>query len=87
MIIVLKYVRKNQKIFMKVYKLEFIYFDGCNWATTFKEIIAINMFQLIRSFINETKHSNPDTTRGLWKKYKNYIVEDNLTFPIVNQRN
>lgn len=69
---------------MKVFKIDFYYFDGCEWSTINKEITAINKFQLIRCFINETKHSNPETTRQLWKKFSKYIIEKELSFPIVN---
>lgn len=68
---------------MKLYCINFTYFDGAEWKNITKTIKAINMFQLMRQFIKETCCINDDTTKSLWNKEKKYIYQECFKFPIV----
>ncbi len=75
---------------MKVYKLDFYYFDGVNWETKYIEITALSKIQLMKAFLNEVRwlHPNRNVTqkqeiKDLWNKEKKYITEETLIFPIV----
>lgn len=70
---------------MKVYKLEFYFFCGSQWAKLNVTITAINKFQLIRVFLNETLYYNGNKTiKQLWKESEKDIIIENLKFPIIS---
>lgn len=71
---------------MKVYTLEFNFFCGVSWSNKTVKITALNRFQLIRAFLDESRWMNERRTqKELWKHNEKYIVEDKLTFPIVTE--
>lgn len=79
---------------MKIYKIEFRYFDGASWSRVTKEIYASTIFQLIRTFLNETsclyeeiyckelKKFRYKTNKDLWKEIK---IEE-IKFPLVIEK-
>jgi len=79
---------------MKIYKIEFRYFDGASWANVEKQIYASSIFQLIRTFIYETSCLNEEiyckelknfrskTKKDLWKEIK---IEE-IKFPLVIEK-
>lgn len=78
---------------MKIYRIEFRYFDAASWDYVTKEILSNNIFQLIKLFVYETsylddtmycKKSNKirkKTRKDLWKEIK---IEE-IQFPIVRE--
>ena len=71
---------------MKIYKLEFQYFSGCDWKNNDVEITTVNKIQIIRAFINSTSdiHNKYEYTsekqlrKDLWNECKSDIEEINL---------
>lgn len=71
---------------MKVYTLEFNFFCEVNWSNKTVKIVASNKFQLIRAFLYESQWMNErKTQKELWKSNEKYIVEEELTFPIITE--
>ena len=68
---------------MKVFILEFEYFDGANWSQTHVEISATNKVQLIKAFLNETIVVHHETQKELWNRVKHNIEEGELKFPLI----
>lgn len=72
---------------MKVYKLEFTYFDGVQWEDIEVSIIALSKISIMRSFIDATyfaHHFSMDTKayrNYIWNSVKSYIAEEELEFP------
>lgn len=87
-------VNNLNRITMKVYKMEFDYFDACEWGTVDVTLTAQNKFQLIKAFFKATEYlcdrshrmlSEKDARKLLWNNEKKYIREEQLTFPIINK--
>jgi hypothetical protein len=80
---------------MKVYKLRFNSFAKSNsrysqeWKELVVKIYARNKFELIRTFLIETKNinSNIKTQKQLWDEVKHKITYEELKFPIVEYFN
>ena len=74
---------------MEVYKLEISFFDSSLWEHRAIEITAINKFQLIKTFLNETKYHHSHflkrTQKDLWNENKMNIELVDLTFPIISE--
>lgn len=70
---------------MKIYILEFHYFDLSYNKQIHIEIIAESKYQLIKQFLIETKYICFDTQKEKWNKYKNDIKV--LNVPIVTYLN
>ena len=77
---------------MKIYRIEFTYFDEVAWFPCTKEIIAINKFQLIRNFLKETEYLKCYKVLGklltLWESQKELWKEiqiEEIQFPIVRE--
>ena len=75
---------------MKVYKIEFRYFDGSIWSYKNVEITALTKIQLMKAFLNEVHclHSSDKlqktAIKEVWDTYKKYIIEEVLNFPIIS---
>lgn len=47
---------------MKIYRLQFSYFDSVEWKTVHKKILAKSILSLMRCFLEETEYINEDKT-------------------------
>jgi len=89
----IKLITNLKRKTMTVYKLKFTYFDGVEWTLLTKEIVALNLFQLMKCFLKETEFQNETiwkegqrlskTQKDLWCQVKKYISKEELTFPLV----
>ena len=71
---------------MKVFKLEFRYFSGIYWSYVEIKIIAQSMEELKTVFLSECSDINqPITAEELFEKNVKFIIEEELTFPIINR--
>jgi hypothetical protein len=77
---------------MKVYTLEFEFFDAVQWKDTHIEIVATSIIQLVKSFITETNCilnkknvTIKEIRKSLWKSVKKNIIEDDFQFPLVKK--
>jgi len=77
---------------MKVYTLEFEFFDAVQWKNTRVEIVATSIIQLAKSFINETNCilnkknvSIKELRKSMWNSVKKNIVEDDFQFPLIKK--
>ena len=62
---------------MIVYKLDVTFFCGVAWSNKVVSIIALNKFQLIRTFLRETQHMNEGRTqKQLWRSCEKYIEKE-----------
>ena len=73
---------------MKVYKLEFTYFDGVNWSYVWKQIITETMDQMEQTFLKEVEfiHEGLTTPQIKWVNVRKNIVEEDFSFPIVQSK-
>ena len=74
---------------MKVYKIEFRYFDGSIWDYKDVEITALTKIQLMKAFLNETRwisrvSDKKIAIKSLWNYCKINIEETTLNFPIIS---
>ncbi len=75
---------------MKVYKIEFRYFDGSIFDYKYVEITALTKIQLMKAFLKETRWISRYSdkrivaVKNLWNCCKINIEETTLTFPIIS---
>ena len=71
---------------MKVFKLEFRYFSGVDNSYVEVKIIAQSMEELKTAFLSECYDINQSiTAEELFEKNVKFIIEEELTFPIINR--
>jgi len=72
---------------MKVFILEFKYFDGVEWDYIYLKITARTKIQLIKAFLKETEYMHENmsgrTKKELWAYCKKRTEETELTFPLI----
>ena len=74
---------------MKVYIIEFSYFDAAEWKYIQKTIKALSKIQLIRAFLDETKYAKrmghckslKECQKYIWNKSE--VVQSKLVFPLI----
>ncbi len=68
---------------MKVYILEFDYFDKVAWKNSTVKITALSKIQLIKKFISEYCYSKTAKLEAKQILKNNIIHEEYLTFPLI----
>lgn len=81
---------------IKVFELEFSFFDGSEWNDIHVKIIAESKIQLIRAFLHSVYcihepyqkdiKTQKDMIKKCWNYNKEYISEYTLSFPIVTRK-